>query len=452
MPASSLDALLTKRYGQWKKPVAQKNTFLKSLPFVASTDKSGKDFSMPILSAISQGVTPDNTGGIVTLNGARSGKNNQATLDGVNLYIQENLSYSDLMKMDNGSSEDGSAPSYESGPDWTMFSMRLGLKHHAEIMALYGAGTTATMSSDIGVIFSTPVSSGGPNYNSGTPPVVILTTASWSKLLWLNSGSGGDTDKGMLVDVYQSNGTTLRASKIRIVGVANSQKCQVTMAATAGSTNPGAAVTAGDRIVPTGWVGASAVGISGQMQTVGNFAGIDSTLVPQWQAVNFDCGGTALAPDMFQNFMSKLTGNGFDEGEFDVWGAPPALSNLINWFQTFTKRDVGANRDKVFAGSKGVTIDTPSGSLTFKGYGYLKQGEIIVVAKGHAVRIGASEGREKGIQGTGLALELPTQSGSEMRAMMQFAPLLTVPFWSGRMFNFIPAAGAGNLAYDYAAV
>jgi hypothetical protein len=434
--------------------MAQKNTFLQSLPFVASSDKSGKDFTMPILTAFSQGVTPDNTGGIITLRGARGGKNAQAVLDGVNLYIQENLSYSDLMKMDNGSSMEGNSASYQSGPDWTMFSMRLGLKHHAEIMALYGAGTTATMSTDIGVINSPATATGSPTtYTIASPVTVLITGATWAKLMWLNSGGGGDVDKGMLVDIYQTNGTTLRANNIRVVGVVNSQKCQLMLTATAAlgnmpgtTTGIGATVTAGDRIVPAGWVGSSAVGVSGQMTTVGTFAGIDNTSVPQWRPVNFDCGGAAINFDMIQNFASKLNGNGFERGEFDVWAAPPVLGGLINQFTPFTRYNDGAGSDVKRMGAAGVKCDTPIGTLTLRSYGMLKQGEILVIAKGEAVRIGASEGREKGINGTGLALELNEQTGSQMRAMMQFAPLLTTPFWSGRMFGF-DVAGP-TLAYD----
>lgn len=459
MPASTNDELLTKRYGPWKRPIAQPNTFTASLPFVASSDKSGKDFTMPINVAISQGATTDNTGGIVALRGARSGKNKQATLDGVNLYMQEQLSYSDLMKMDNGSSPDGNAASYQDGPDYTMWSMRLGLKHHSEMMSMYGAGTTATMQCDIGVINTAPAVASGSStvYNAGTPPVVVLTTASWAKLLWLNSGSGGDADKGMLVDIYQTNGTTLRANNIRVVGVANSQKCQVSLAATvAAGTFPGttvgagATVTGGDRIVPAGWVGTSAVGVGGILDTVGTFAGIDNTLIPQWRPVLFDCGAIAFSTDLLQNVAGKLSGNGFTRGEFDVWGCPGIMSTLLNQFTSYAKDDVGANNGKKTIGAGGVTVQTPVGALTMRSYGYMKQGEVWIIAKGEAVRIGASEERMKGIQGTGLALELQGLTGSEMRAMCQFAPLLTIPFYSAKMINYtFPGAAGGS--YDLAA-
>lgn len=441
MAASTLSALLTVRYGDWQRPILPPNTFTMSLPFVASDDKSGEKFSMPILVAISHGATVDNTGGIVDLNGARSGKNLRAELDGVNLYMQEQLSYSDLMKMSNGASESGDAAAYSTGPDWAYYSMLLGLQHHSEMMCLYGAGTASTMGCDIGVIDATPTAAGGPNYNSATAPTVRITGASWARLMWLNSGSGGDADKGMLVDIYQTDGTTLRTSNIQVVGVANANKCQVVLKATATSSTPGAAVTAGDRIVPKGWVGSSALGVSGIMQTVGTFATIDNTTNPHWRPQSFDCGAVAISFDLLVQFAGKLKANGFESGHFDVWGAPAVMAVLSNSLNNQSRwNDNGGTKKKV-VGTGALEVDTEIGVFTLHSYGYIKQGEILVIAQGDAVRIGAEEQRQEGINGEGLVLELQGKSGTEMRAMAQFAPLLTRPLFSGRMFNFTVTAG-----------
>jgi hypothetical protein len=441
MANSTLAALLTTRYGDWQRPILPPNTFTMSLPFVPSDDKSGKEFSMPIMVAISQGATPDNTGNVITLRGARSGKNLQAVLDGVNLYMQEQLSYSDLMKMGNGASESGNAAAYQSGPDWVYYSMLLGLQHHSEIMSLYGAGTGAVIGSDIGVIDATPVAAGGPNYNSATDPVVRITGASWARLMWMNSGGGGDIDKGMMVDIYAADGTTLRTSNIRVVGVADPNKCQVTLDATATSSTPAAAVTAGDRIVPAGWLGASALGVSGIMQTVGTFAGIDNTNVPQWRPQRFDCGAATMSFDLLQQFAGKLRGNGFQKGVFDVWAAPAVMAVLTNSLFTMSRWNDNSGRETKVTGTGALEVDTQVGKFVLHSYGYIKQGEVLVIARGEAVRIGAAEQRKEGVNGEGLVLELQGLSGTEMRAMCQFAPLLPKPLFSGRMFNFAVASG-----------
>lgn len=448
MAGSTTSALLTTRFGDWQRPILRPNSFTMSLPFVPSDDKSGEKFSMPIMVAISQGATVDNTGNVINLNGARSGKNLRAELDGVNLYMQEQLSYSDLMKMGNGASESGDKPSYMSGPEWVYYSMLLGLEHHSEIMSLYGAGTAAAIGCDIGVIDTTPVASGGPNYNSATNPVVRIASATWARLMWLNSGGGGDSDKGMLVDIYQSDGTTLRTSNIRVVSVRDANKCQVEMDATASSSAPGAAVTAGDRIVPKGWLGASALGVSGIMQTNGTFATIDNSVNPHWKCQPFDCGTAAISFDLVQQFAAKLRGNGFNTGVFDVWCAPPVAAVLTNGLTSLQRWNDGSGQDKKVVGTRAVEVATQVGLFRFHNYGYIKQGEILVMAQNEWCRIGAAEQRENGLKGEGLVLELQGQSGSEMRAMSQFAPMPKKPLFSGRMFNFSVTSGAG---YDIAA-
>lgn len=443
MASSVNDALLTTRYGNWKKPIASPNSFQASLPFVPSDDKSGSKFSMPILTAISQGATTDNTGNVVTLNGARPGQNSQAVLDGVNLYMQEQLSYSDLMKMANGASEGGDSAAYSSGPDWVMFSMLLGLKHHSEMMALYGAGTAATIGCDIGVLDTAPIVTG--TNISGAGVTLKFTTATWRKLLWLNSGSGGNANAGMLVDIYDTTGVTLRANKVRTVGVTDSTKCRVAFVATAGTTTGATYVpVANDRFIPSGWAATSALGVSGIAQTSGTFAGIDNTLIPQWKMQAFDCGASALVFDMFHNFASKLRGNGFDEGVFDVWGAPGGIAALANSFFSLGRWNDGNGSDQKQTGQKSFVVDTQIGRLNFHSYGYVAQAEILVLARGEVVRVGAAEERTDGVKGDGLVLELQGQSGTEMRAMAQFAPLPTTPFWSGRMFNF--TASGNDLA------
>lgn len=436
MASSDLDALLTSRYGDWKRPIASPNSFQASLPFVASEDKSGKDFRYPILTAISQGHTPDNTGGVVTLNGVRSGKNNQAVLDGVNLYIRDRFSYSDLQKMRNGASSSGQAAAYDSAPDWTMFSMLRGLKHAGEIMAMHGCGNTSTtIANDIGVLATVPVISGGPNYNSGTGVVVQLTHGSWAKLLWLNSGSGGDADKGMLVDVYATNGLTLKANNIQVVGVQDSTKCQIKLFATAAtSVGAGTAPAATDRLVPAGWNNKAAFGVMSQAKLVGSFAGIDNTAIPQWRCQTFDAANSALSFDMLQLFMGKLTGNGA-QGDFDIWLNPNAVTPLVNSINSQVQYiNEGASSDSKTVGTGRIQLVTPAGRCTLRPYGYCKQGEVMVINRGEAVRIGAaaadSDSAGQGAFG-GMALEIADASGTEVRAAAQFAPLLTTPFFSG---------------------
>jgi hypothetical protein len=433
MPSSQVESLLNSVFGNWKRPLVSPTSFQASLQFVPSEDRSGKDFQYPILTAISQGVTTDNTGGVVTLRKARPGKNNRATLDGVNVYIRESLSYSDLMKMANGASASGDKQAYSTGPAWTMFSMKEGLKHASEIMAMYGAGTNATIGDDIGVVFGAAVS-GGPNWDAS--PVVQLTRGSWARRLWLNSGSGGDVNSGMLVDIYNSAGTTLLVNNVRCVGVRDAGQCRVEFDTTTETTigGSGVAVAAGQRIVRAGWAASSALGVYGILNNNGSFAGIDNTTIPQWKPEVLDLNNSALTFSVLQKFVGRLGGNGA-KGPWTAWCSNSVMSTLISTLDPNLRWNDGAGKDGRSVGTGALTVDTPHGPLKLREYGYCKQGQVAVVNEPEAVRIGAAEERDTGIEGTGLALELPDQAGSEMRAMAQFAPLLTTPFYSGLIKN-----------------
>jgi hypothetical protein len=444
MASSDLDAILTDRYGKWQKPPLNPNKFVSSLPFVNSSDRSGRQFRFPIQVAFSQGATVDKTGGIVTLNGARSGKNKEAILDGINLYIQEQISYSDIMKMSNGSSANGDAPSYDDPLHWTYYNMILGLEHHSEMMALYGAGTGAALGCDIGEILSL---ASGSAANIGLDNcVVVLTTASWARMLWLNSTSGGDDDKGMLVDIYQSNGSTLVANNVRVVGVANPRKCQVSFKATsATSTGANYVPTAGHRITPAGWLGKSALGVSGIAQTNGTFANIDNTLEARWKMENMQFGSIAVSFDMFANWAAGIQANGFDASVFEVWSSTGVQASLTNGLNTQQRWNGGEGQDEKIVGSNSVGVVHAGMKFNMRPYGYIKQGELLLLARGEWNRIGAEEERTDGLQGQGIALELQGKSGTEMRAMCQFAPLPMQPSHSGRMSG-ITAAGNDQAA------
>lgn len=440
--SAAVNEILTSRYGKWQKPPLNPNKFVSSLPFVNSSDRSGKEFRFPIQVAFSQGATYDKTGGIIDLAGARSGKNKEAILDGINIYIQEQISYSDIMKMSNGSSDSGDAPSYDDPLHWTYYNMILGLEHHSEMMALYGAGTGTALGSDIGVINATALASGSAANISLANCVTIISTATWARLLWLNSTSGGDTDKGMLVDIYQSNGTTLAANNVRVVGVANPRKCQVSLMATAATTTGATYVpTAGHRIVPAGWLGKSALGVSGIAQTIGTFANIDNTLEARWKMENLDCGAVAIDFDFFANFAAGLKASGYDASQFATWTSPGVQAALTNKLTPQQRWNDGNGQDEKVVGANGVGVIHAGMKFDMRSYGYVKQGEILVLATGEWNRIGAEEERTDGLSGQGIALELQGKSGTEMRAMCQFAPLPMQPSHSGRMSNF---TAAGN--------
>lgn len=237
----------TDRYGAFLNPLPQQNTFREFLKFAKSSDKSGKQFRYPIQSAISHGMTTDRTGTAFSLNAARPGTEVEAILDGTDLIVRETFPYSAMLKARNGTSLQGDAAAYWDPMDKVMMTTLRSMELYNELMLMYGPGPTTTGLSNIGVIATTPVFAGtGPNYGSATHPIVQLTQATWAAGIWNNMGSGGGTSSGALVDIYQSDLTTLRVADVQIEGVVDPSKCQVQMF----KSGSAVAVAATDVILP----------------------------------------------------------------------------------------------------------------------------------------------------------------------------------------------------------
>jgi len=397
------------------------------LKFAKSSDRSGKQFRYPVQSAISHGQTSDRTGTAFALNAARPGTEQEAILDGTDLIVRETFPYSAMLKARNGTSLQGDAAAYWDPMDKVMMTTLRAMELYNELMLMWGPGSTTTALSDIGVIATTPVFGGtGPNYGSATHPIVQLTQASWAAGIWNNMGAGGGAGSGALVDIYQSNGITLRVADVQIEGVVNPQLCQVQMFKSGDAT----AVTAGDRIILKGWVNTSSVGVGGILRNTGTFANISAATNPFWRARSIDLAATAMTASKFLAITAKLMSNGGENG-LTAWCNPIVFSDLVDATVNNTRWINGQNGDnKVkMQGADTMQFMTAVGTCTLKRHSYMKQGEMWLLEPETCMRIGASDITFRGANGNeGFFLELASSAGSEIRAMSQQAALLTVPY------------------------
>lgn len=416
----------TNRYADYLNPLPEVNSFREYLKFVPTADRSGAQYVYPVQAAISQGQTADKSGTAFTINPARPGVELQAILDGTDLIMRETFPYSAMLKARNGVSLQGDAAAYWDPMDKVMYTVMRGMEHYSELMLMYGCGTGATMLADIGVIAAVPVAPGtGPNYNSGTKPIVQLTADSWAAGIWNNMGSGGGTGSGALVDVYQSNGTTLRIADVVVDGVVDPAQCRVQMYG-AGAV----AVTAGDRIVPKGWLANSSAGVEGILKNTGTFANISAGINPFWRARQVNVGG-ALTSANFVSYCSKLMPNG-GTGSLTAFINPVVFADIVAGTINNTRwinGDGGGENKVKRQGADVLQFMTATGVVTLKRHEYMKQGQCWILMDDEAVRVGASDITFRGANGNeGFFLELTDKAGSEIRAISQQAALLQCPY------------------------
>lgn len=422
----------TDRYGAFLNPLPEINTFREFLKFAKSSDKSGKQFRYPVQAAISHGQTTDRTGTAFALKSARPGVELEAILDGTDLFVRETFPYSAMLKARNGTSLQGDAAAYWDPMDKVMMTTLRSMELYNELMLMWGPGPTTTGVTTIGVIATVPVGPGtGPNYNSGTHPIVQLTHGSWAAGIWNNAGSGGGANSGMLVDIYQSDLTTLRAANIQVEGVVDPSLCQVQMTGASAS-----AVTATDVIVPAGWINTTSVGVGGILRNTGTFANISATTNPFWRPRTISMGSSALTTSKFLAITAKLMSNGGTNG-LTAWCNPIVFSDMVDATVNNTRwnNSMGDNKVKL-QGADTLEFMTAVGVCTLKRHAYMKQGEVWLLEPETSMRIGASDITFRGANGNeGFFLELAGNAGSEIRAMSQQAALLTVPWHNGLITN-----------------
>jgi hypothetical protein len=416
----------TDRYGAFLNPLPQQNTFREFLKFAKSSDKSGKQFRYPIQSAISHGMTTDRTGTAFSLNAARPGTEVEAILDGTDLIVRETFPYSAMLKARNGTSLQGDAAAYWDPMDKVMMTTLRSMELYNELMLMYGPGPTTTGLSNIGVIATTPVFAGtGPNYGSATHPIVQLTQATWAAGIWNNMGSGGGTSSGALVDIYQSDLTTLRVADVQIEGVVDPSKCQVQMF----KSGSAVAVAATDVILPKGWINTTSVGVGGILRNTGTFANVSAATNPFWRARSIDLASSAMTASKFLAITAKLMSNGGENG-LTAWCNPIVFSDLVDATINNTRwnNSMGDNKVKM-QGAETLQFMTAVGVCELKRHSYIKQGEMWLLEPETSMRIGASDITFRGANGNeGFFLELAGAAGSEIRAMSQQAALLTCPY------------------------
>lgn len=412
---SSYEGQLTDRYSSIIDPMAEERTVRDLLPFANDAERSGKDFVYPILMSDEQGITYDNSGDMATLNAAVSSTSKEARISAPDITAVAEIGYSMGLRGQNGASPNGQSPAYFNFVDQKVMSMLRSVGNHVELGLLHGCGSASTAVDDCGVVYSTPVAAGsGTTYATAT---IQFTAASYIKDMW-------DNMQNSLWDVLNSAGTAIVAHAVKVVGVVDHTKCQVAFScadATASTT-----VTSGHRFVPMGSYQNACVGLNGQIQNTGTFAGISAASFPKHKGNLYGVGGPLTRAKLFQAIAG-------------LPAVPGGKRQLVALAHSFTFADIaeethqattymqqgqGAIESKEI-GTTELMYVAPKAIVRLICCDFQKQGKTTVFDPSMGVRIGASDITMRGVDGKNhITLHLPTKNGFQMRALSQQAPLL----------------------------
>lgn len=157
---------------------------------------------------------------------------------------------------------------------------------------------------------------------------------------------------GMIVDVYDSTGTTLKASGLTVTNIVKNTSFTLSAAPT------GPAI--GDIFVRTGNINRETIGISQIVNNAGVLYNIDPSVEPTWQSVMMNNGGTlrALSEGLMINMIDNIYTNGGNVTVmFTTLGVRRAYFNLLTQQRRYT------STTEFDGGFKGLGFTTDRGEV-----------------------------------------------------------------------------------------
>jgi len=425
LSTSKLNSNYRIKYGPWIDALPEINTLASKLPF-KQQGKLGERYRVPFLSGIEHGHTASRSGGLFTFRPAIGAESGFAELDGSTIVMRSQFSWDEIYASlgENDLEATGNSRAYQDIMSLKLKAQGLGASLYRDIALAYGPGAGAVAAANIGVVKTTSAGDLSIVRN------VFLTKASWIRGLW-------PTMRNALVDIYQSDGSTIRSTNVQIYGVPNQNKTQIAIGPStntdAPTGTPAAVVAANDIIVPAGWKGNSCIGLEAVMLTqTGTLWEVDISQISQMRTLSFDALNGPLTRKLIREWGAMIADNKSKMGG-DLMCCGSAFAALAEEYS-------GVNRDLSQGGVKkqgesSLVFETPAGDINVQVWDLAKQGEVIYLAKSsRAYRVGTTDNTMRPIKGLneGFLTPLTDKSGCQTLSFSNQAP-----FCDQNWHNFI---------------
>lgn len=425
---ASIQALFQRTYGDFINPMPSDNTIAKAAPFISQSVRPGENYNFPVRMSLEHGVTHNVDNTAFSLNSVVDSTVVNAQLDGATVLLAGNIPYDVIAKSINGDA------SYQQAMDYKVETLMLSGELYRELNLLYGPGTGSAAAASVGT-----VNASVSGANLAAPQIVNITAATWAPGIWNNMINA-------IVDVYQSDGTTVRAADVTVQAVvAGTNRLQLYKAASS------ATVVAGDVIVLRGQRTKGCYGVQALLENSGTMFGIAASTYPQWQALSFSAGSAALTVAKIQQMFSRLKNNGLKAqngraGTLFVSAATFAdlVSELDGNSSTFPggNRWVNPSGDAKVVGTDNISVKTPCGMCDIAIHTYMKQGIAMFLPEGKVKRVGATD-LTFSLPGTNkwFYTELPSNAGCQIRIYSHQAIVIEVPYHAAIITAIVNTAG-----------
>lgn len=340
------------------------------VPFVPRQQRTGNLYHLPVILSSSQGFTYGAvSSGALTLNDAISMNMGDAQIQGVQLCLQNTISFEAVAKSKENS--------FESATKLVIDDSVESQRKRLELMFLYGGSTGG-----LGLITQ---SSG--TAVSGTVESMIITAGQWSAGIW--SGL-----ENAAINFYYSTSTLVSSGADAIFTVTSidpdTRTLTVTGTAT-GCTALNTAIGAQSTLRPyfKGAFGVEATGLQAIFVNTGTLFNISASTYSLWRSNTSSISGS-LSYGQIQKMVAKCTTRGLDE-DVVVLVNPMAyidVSNQITALRRFTNADdnkkgaMGASNELSFYGPQGAKVNVVP-------HLFVKQGDCFIFPTKRVQRIGS---------------------------------------------------------------
>jgi hypothetical protein len=397
-----------KRYGKFSNPLPSDNTIAQFMPFVRKDMQGGENYNFPVKLSHEHGFTPNVDNSAFALNAARDSVTKNAQLTGATIMIRGTLPYDTTSALMHGAENGGpNGSSFFEPVDQKVAGLMEAGEFYREAQLLYGPGTASAAAANIGVI-NANVSAA--DLDPGC--TVNITAASWMPGFWNNM-------QNALVDIYQSDGSTLRESSV-VIGDITESTNRLALSKTSSTATP----AAGDVIVLRDARTKSCYGLQAILENAGSLFGISAATYPQWRAVSKNVGGQ-LTRAVILGLAARLYANGLrDGGKLFVSGASFAdLSEEAAELMRFNDNRVKEQ------GDNNLLYKTPAGTFEVAVHSYIKNGISMFFSRDNGRRVGNTD-LTFNLPGTNKWFynELPDNAGGQFRIYSNQAPVLERPY------------------------
>ena len=362
------------------------------IPFNKESKALGNLYHQPVVLGLEHGITYGGPNGdAFALNSSIAGVMKDAQVQGYEMVLRSVLSVGAASRSLNSNS------SFEKSTKHLVANMLRSFSRRVEVQLLYGKrglGDVASVSSQ----------------------KILITDKTWAPGVW----AGSET---MLIDVYQSDRTTLRLANLEIESVSFDDR-SITIKSGTDITS----IVATDTFFYKGANGNEFDGIDNIIRNTGTLFNISASSYNLWQGNVKAAANADLSFQLITETVTRLIEKGLTDQEVTVFINPVQFDVLVVEQDARRMYDSSYSSEKQQAGAKEIVFHSQNGTIKIVSSIYVKAGSAYVLCMDEFLRVGSSDitFKQPGFEGEFFRI-LNDSNGYELRAYTDQALFCSAP-------------------------